>query len=283
MKNILSVFLLGVVFTFLFSCTENYPIQEVEKNARFFDSNLELSVSESSQENIEIPVYLTDVSPSPVVVSYEVSGDVESYKDLSTVQGKVVIPAGERMGRILLRAIDNDSFDRPNKKIEIKLSSVDNVEYKIEGTFGLTGYTKKSIVFLDDDCDLSHLDSFVGRYSVKEEMKPVDYEMLLRKSDDGKKIVMTNFWGLNGENTLFLDNCDEANPKAKLLNGGEYLFTHSRYGKASIYQLPEYTSTFNIEKGVITIYFKCCVSEGCFTGGFDSNNKTHHVLELTKK
>lgn len=281
MKNILSVFLLGVVFTFLFSCTENYPIQEVEKNARFFDSNLELSVSESSQENIEIPVYLTDVSPSPVVVSYEVSGDVESYKDLSTVQGKVVIPAGERMGRILLRAVDNDIVEKRNNKITIRLTFVDG-NYDISDDIYI-GYIQKDIIFFNDDCDLSHLDKFVGRYSVKEEMKSVDYEMVLRKSDDGKKIVMTNFWGLNGENTLFLDNCDGANPKAKLLNGGEYLFTHSKYGKASIYQLPEYTSTFNIEKGVITIYFKCCVSEGCFTGGFDSNNKTHHVLELTKK
>lgn len=282
MKNSLSVFLLTMMGLLVVSCSndEGTTVSSASKIARFLNGEESISISESLTENIAIPVYLTAVSSRPIIVQYEVTGDLSAYKDLSTELGSITIPAGEKKGVILIRAVPNETVESSDNKITVELVKVDE-EY-ILGQSLSKGYVTKEIIFLDDDCDIGHLDSFVGAYSVKEEHKPVDYEITIKKSTDGKSLVMNNFWGVRADNQLFLDNCDSKNPIAQIVDG-EYLFTHSTYGKAYIYQLPEYNSTFDIEKGEITLYFKCCVSGGCFTGGFDSDNKTHHIVEMKKK
>lgn len=280
-KFTLNTFLAMFAILFASSCSNDEgAVGATSKIVRFLNGEESISLSESSTENLVIPVYLTDVSSRPITVQYEVAGNLSAYEDLGTEPGRVTIPAGEKEGLIIIRAVSNETVESSDNKITIELVSVDK-EY-ILGQSLSKGYTKKEIIFLDDDCDISHLDAFVGAYSVKEEHKPVDYEITIKKSADGKSLVMNNFWGVKADNQLFLDNCDSKNPIAKIVEG-EYLFTHSKHGDAFIYKIPNWQSTFDVASQTITIYFKCCVEAGCFTGGFDSNNEIHHVVEMKKK
>ncbi len=153
---------------------------------RFLEGDTEMIVSEGSNEVIEIPVFANKAHEGPVQVFFEIEGDAANYEMISDA-GVSVIPTNERTGYILLKPVDNNTYQEVNNSIIIRITGGDSGYGPPDGVS--VGHAEKRIIFKDDECvpgdrlnwvgDLSCTDVGYGTYPVSAVVSNSDCDVLI--------------------------------------------------------------------------------------------------------
>ncbi len=236
--------------------------------------NSEISGNEGDGA-ILVPIQIAaNENQTDVTISFSVleSTTTEGYT-ISPSDGTVVISAGEFVGYIEVTPIDNAGT---NDNIEI-IFSIDNNSADLP--LGLAGeglrLKQTTVVILDDDCPLD-LTEFYGTYSAVED-NSYFYDVVISEGPAAGTLLLSNLFGTGGTSVIELDNSDPSNPFA-IFRSYEFnapLYVHSSYGNvwaSTGSDTP--TSWFRVCDNFMNLYFKRCVSVGCFTGNTN--------VELTK-
>lgn len=213
----------------------------------------------------------------PVNVKFKIT-DITAQEGVDykreTTENTVTIPAQENSTKVLFEILDDD-FYSGNKTFEIELISTDVGKIATAESY----YQKTTIVIVDNDCPLV-LEELVGTYTAKENNGNANpYEVTIGMNTNGDGLLISNLWNVGGSTSLNLDDSNPADIKLSFING-EYLFTHSTYGDAGIYNSDAHSSTIKVCDKSFDLWFKVCVSAGCFGGGADGANQR---VQLTKK
>lgn len=135
---------------------------------RFKSGDSSFSVSEgATSEVLKLDVFTDYVSDRPIVVKYDLEGDLGAFRILNNTPGEVVIPANEDTGSLLLSPIDNDAFSEEPVALKITITGADDPKF---GTpvDRPEGYTIKTLFATEDDCPPSDRVDFNGSLSVED-------------------------------------------------------------------------------------------------------------------
>jgi len=160
-KQLLKLLMLVVFPSMLFiGCNDDEGPTSIDPDriARFLDGAPQLVVPEESDDIIEIPVYTNYAHTGPVSVFFEIEGDAANYELISD-PNVAVIPADERTGVILIKAVDNDDVNLTSNSIVIRITGADS-DFGLPSGLSI-GHAEKVVVFEDDECPFPSA-TFVG-------------------------------------------------------------------------------------------------------------------------
>ncbi len=268
MRKVLQWTLFLILFFVIGSCSDDDAASGSNMTVRFENVG-DVLLSESSAEVVAIPVMVHEPPVAPIYITYSVTTNAneEIAKFVSPERGQLTIPAGETRGLILIKAIDNSTFNNPSNTMTLELTSA-STGYKI-GYDVFEGYTKKTITFQDDDCPpFSNVAAdFIGEYTANEAGYCNGcYTVTVTAGSNPNEFIFENLYDVGGKSTLTFDGSDPDNPKI-LFKDGEYLYTSSANGDGYIYNPSalggENKSTFNTCSYYMDLYFHVCFSAGC--------------------
>lgn len=273
MKNFINYTIAAFIAILTISC-EDLSTPNLGDNEQWIQFEFATStVSESAAEPLAVPVlYASGTNDSELSVNFTYTASSTEGYEITPSNGVVTIPAGEFVGYIYVTPIDDD-VTNDDITIDFTLSSNDiPLGLAGEGIYNTTS----QVTIVEDDCPLV-LSEFVGTYSADEEGYDVIYEVSVTYDESNPNVLtFSNLWDVGGTTTLTLDNSDPANPII-YFQDGEYLYNNPDYGAAATYNPSALgdvdRSTFRTCSKYMDLYFRVCVSAGCFAEAHIELNK----------
>lgn len=224
---------------------------------------------------IMVPIQLAaDSNPDDLTVNFTVTSDDDTKYTITPSDGVITIPEGEFEAFIEITPIDNAST---NDNLDINLSLENNPTYSL----GLVGQglelNTTTVTILDDDCPLD-LTEFYGTYAAKEAgYCDGCYDVTVSAGPVANTLTMSNLFDTGGTTIVELDNSDPSNPvityRSREFNAA--LQVNSTFGNVWATTPSTNNSSFRTCDQFMQLFFRRCVSAGCFAGEVD--------IQLTKK
>ena len=269
MKNTFKIFLLLISTILIVSCDEDEDIVYFDPiNGQtlitFGSSSASLPVPAEGSNTITVPIEVTTISNTERRFSVSVVEEATSAPASTYSLGEVIIPADSHLGTLEVTGVDNDLTDVP---VTLTLQ-IDAGEHLSEGNIAVS---------LFEFCEVT-LEDFVGNYTAIENNGAYGpYDVTIELNEEGDGLILNNFWDYGNPVHLDLD----FETFGVTFRDGEYVFTHDTYGDAAVYNLAAYPSSFVACDLSFDLYFRVCVSAGCFTGGFIDGGIENRV-QLTR-
>lgn len=224
---------------------------------------------------IMVPIQLASIdNPDDLSVQFTFESSDNTKFNVVPADGNVTIPKGEFEAFVEITPVDNSDV---NENLSIKLSLVENDKYKL----GLAGegleQNSTTVTILDDDCPLD-ITQFYGTYLANEDgYCDGCYEVVVSAGPVPNTLTLSNLYETGGTTIIELDNSNPSSPlityRSKEFDAA--LQVSSTYGNVWATTPSDNSSSFRTCDQYMDLYFRRCVSIGCFSG------QVH--IQLTKK
>jgi hypothetical protein len=194
----------------------------------FFESGASLSILESSDEIIEIPVKISLAQSTDVSIQLQItsSSAVENSDFEILSPEELTIEAGEYETLFRFRAINNDVLESEKRIVSVKiLSASEDIDVQVLG--------EVSIEIVNDDCAFD-INNFVGAYTV-EITSEFDFgnpaglyvsETSLTLGSAPNTLVDASFWDFGNSVVITLDPSNPSSYTASLV-GAQLVYNNA--------------------------------------------------------